>query len=123
MTVPDASSLPLAGVRVLDLSRVLAGPWCTQTLADLGADVWKIEAPGQGDDTRGWTPPDVDGESTYFMHQPQRVRWRSTCATPRAARWRAAWRCRPTCWWRTDRLGALAGSDSTTTRSRRRTPA
>ncbi|WP_188590375.1 CaiB/BaiF CoA transferase family protein, partial [Achromobacter denitrificans] len=68
MTVPDASSsLPLAGVRVLDLSRVLAGPWCTQTLADLGADVWKIEAPGQGDDTRGWTPPDVDGESTYFM--------------------------------------------------------
>ncbi len=68
MTVPHASSsLPLAGVRVLDLSRVLAGPWCTQTLADLGADVWKIEAPGQGDDTRGWTPPDVDGESTYFM--------------------------------------------------------
>ena len=68
MTVPAASSsLPLAGVRVLDLSRVLAGPWCTQTLADLGADVWKIEAPGQGDDTRGWTPPDVDGESTYFM--------------------------------------------------------
>jgi crotonobetainyl-CoA:carnitine CoA-transferase CaiB-like acyl-CoA transferase len=68
MTVPDASSsLPLAGVRVLDLSRVLAGPWCTQTLADLGADVWKIEAPGHGDDTRGWTPPDVDGESTYFM--------------------------------------------------------
>lgn len=59
--------LPLAGVRVLDLSRVLAGPWCTQTLADLGADVWKIEAPGHGDDTRGWTPPDVDGESTYFM--------------------------------------------------------
>lgn len=68
MTAADAScSLPLAGVRVLDLSRVLAGPWCTQTLADLGADVWKIEAPGQGDDTRGWTPPDLDGESTYFM--------------------------------------------------------
>ncbi len=59
--------LPLSGVRVLDLSRVLAGPWCTQTLADLGAEIWKIEAPGQGDDTRGWSPPDVDGESTYFM--------------------------------------------------------
>lgn len=57
----------LDGVRVLDLSRVLAGPWCTQTLADLGADVWKVEAPGIGDDTRQWLPPDLNGESTYFM--------------------------------------------------------
>lgn len=55
----------LEGVKVLDLSRVLAGPWCTQTLADLGADVWKVESP-DGDDTRSWLPPDLEGESTYF---------------------------------------------------------
>jgi len=57
----------LDGIKVLDLSRILAGPWCTQTLADLGADVWKVESPGSGDDTRSWMPPDIDGESTYFL--------------------------------------------------------
>lgn len=58
---------PLDGVRVLDLTRVLAGPWCTMTLADLGAQVWKIEHPIDGDDTRAWTPPAVDGISTYYL--------------------------------------------------------
>jgi formyl-CoA transferase/CoA:oxalate CoA-transferase len=58
---------PLQGVRVVDLTRILAGPYCTQALADAGADVVKVEATGKGDDTRGWGPPFVEGESCYFL--------------------------------------------------------
>lgn len=71
-TTAQPSSLPLAGFKVLDLSRVLAGPWASQTLADLGADVIKIERPRAGDDTRSWGPPwytNAAGEnlSAYFI--------------------------------------------------------
>jgi crotonobetainyl-CoA:carnitine CoA-transferase CaiB-like acyl-CoA transferase len=62
-----ANAPPLAGVRVVDLSRVLAGPYATMTLADLGADVVKIEHPAGGDETRTWGPPFVGGESAYFL--------------------------------------------------------
>lgn len=54
-------------IRVIDLTQALAGPYCTMMLGDLGADVIKIEPPGQGDQSRGWGPPFVDGESTYFL--------------------------------------------------------
>jgi formyl-CoA transferase len=57
----------LRGIRVLDLSRILAGPWCTMMLGDLGAEVIKVERPGTGDDTRTWGPPFVKGESAYYL--------------------------------------------------------
>ena len=63
----DVTDPPLAGVRVVDLSRVLAGPYATMTLADLGADVVKVEHPKGGDETRSWGPPFAGGESAYFL--------------------------------------------------------
>jgi crotonobetainyl-CoA:carnitine CoA-transferase CaiB-like acyl-CoA transferase len=63
---PTATAPPLAGIRVLDLTRVLAGPFCSMMLGDMGAEVIKVEEPGKGDDTRSW-PPFSGGEATYFM--------------------------------------------------------
>src|SRR5437764_8616191 len=59
--------LPLEGIRVVDLSRVLAGPYCAMLLADFGADVVKVERPGEGDETRTWGPPFAGGEAAYFL--------------------------------------------------------
>ena len=63
----DAANGPLAGTRVVDLTRILAGPLCTMMLGDMGAEVIKIEPPDKGDDTRGWGPPFVAGEAAYFL--------------------------------------------------------
>jgi len=84
---------PLTGIRVLDLTRVLAGPWCTQNLADLGAEVVKIERPGAGDDTRAWGPPylkDQDGNDTteaayYLSANRNKKSVALDIATPRGA--------------------------------------
>jgi crotonobetainyl-CoA:carnitine CoA-transferase CaiB-like acyl-CoA transferase len=65
--IPTDPTPPLAGLRVIDASRVLAGPFCGQLLGDLGADVIKLERPGAGDDTRGWGPPFLGPLSAYFL--------------------------------------------------------
>ena len=73
----DRSSLPLSGIRVIELARVLAGPWAGQMLADMGADVIKVENPVGGDDTRAWGPPFVEGAkgenlSAAYYHSTNR---------------------------------------------------
>ena len=104
---PTPAPMALAGVRVLDLSRVLAGPWCTQTLADLGADVIKVERPARaghpgGDDTRGWGPPFLKdaaaretAEAAYYLGTNRNKRSLTIdIATPQGASWCARLRRR-----------------------------
>ncbi|MFH1893765.1 MAG: CoA transferase, partial [Candidatus Zixiibacteriota bacterium] len=67
MNDASATELSLTGYRVLDLSRILAGPYCTMILGDQGAEVIKVEQPGTGDDTRTWGPPFSGGESAYYL--------------------------------------------------------
>ena len=89
---------PLSGIKVVELARILAGPWAGQTLADLGADVIKVEAP-EGDDTRRWGPPFIDreGEKTAaYFHATNR----GSAASPAiSARPRGKRRC--AVWWLT----------------------
>ena len=63
----ERGDLPLQGLRVIDLTRVMTGPYATMMLGDLGADVIKVEQPGKGDDTRGWGPPFIEGEASYYL--------------------------------------------------------
>jgi len=86
---------PLKGVRVLDLTRVLSGPFCSMTLADLGAEVIKVEIPGRGDDTRGY-PPYIKGVSSYFLsinRGKKSVTLNLKTAEAREALYRLAERC------------------------------
>ena len=85
------STPPLSGIRVIELARILAGPWAGQLLADLGADVIKIENPKNGDDTRSWGPPFVEGKdgenlSAAYTIRPiaASARWRSISPSPKA---------------------------------------
>ena len=68
-------NLPLEGIKVLDLTRILTGPFATMKLADMGADVIKVEQPGSGDDTRSYGPPFIEGHAAYSLHQPEQKKY------------------------------------------------
>ena len=95
----DAAMARSPAMRVVDLTRILAGPLCTMMLGDMGADVIKVEPPEQGDDTRGWGPPFVAGEVRLFpRHQPQQALAHAQHGgAGRAENSRRADRRKPTC--------------------------
>ena len=107
MTTLPSSPGALAGIKVLDLSRVLAGPWCTQMLADLGADVIKVERPSAGNDTN---------QASYFTagNRNKRSVTIDMATAPRARRSSGRWPCRPASWCRTSRSAAPSHTASTT---------
>ena len=114
---------PLAGLRVLELARVLAGPWIGQTLADLGADVIKVESPG-GDETRGWGPPFADDGAAAYFHACNRGKRDVVLdfADPRDLARARRWRPAPTWWWRISRSAGWRSSGSTMPASPRANP-
>ena len=88
---------PLDGIRVIDLSRVVSGPFCAMTLGDLGAGVIKIEEPGRGDESRAFGPPFLGGESPYFLSINRTSEAaRSTSSAMRARRFCGGCSARPT---------------------------
>ena len=107
-------SRPLDGVLVVDLSRVLAGPYCTMMLGDLGAEVIKVESP-EGDDTRQWGPPYAGGESAYYLcanRNKQGIVLDLKSEGVSAFCW--TWSAGPTSWWRTSGSAPCKSGGSTT---------
>jgi len=95
----EQSNGPLAGTRVVDLTRILAGPLCTMMLGDMGAEIIKVEPPGSGDDTRAWGLPFVAGEAAYFLGVNRNKRSLTlNMAAPPGRRCCKSWSSAPTCW-------------------------
>ena len=122
MTAVTTGGGPLDGVLVVDLSRALAGPHATMMLGDLGARVIKVEAPGHGDDTRGWGPPFVgpedDRQSTYFLSANRNKESIALDLKDEAGNARCCCSSStvPTCWSRTSGPGCSSGSASASRR-------